>query len=98
MKKQDAGSACDSCMKPAADCSGTLKQKEEEKAGVAGWGSAERHLRSPVRCSQQESCKRCYSYASYVIEAAMCRWQQCGVAASPPHGDKQLPAVTTKVR
>ena len=26
-----------------------------------------------------------------------CRCRKCGVAASPPHGDKQLPAVTTKV-
>ena len=25
-----------------------------------------------------------------------CRCRQCGVAASPPHGDKQLPAVTTR--
>ena len=27
-----------------------------------------------------------------------CRCRQCGVAASPPHGDKQLPAVTTSLR
>ena len=26
-----------------------------------------------------------------------CRCRQCGVAASPPHGDKQLPAVTTMI-
>ena len=26
-----------------------------------------------------------------------CRCRQCGVAASPPHGDKQLPAVTTRI-
>ena len=28
--------------------------QEEEKAGVAGWGSAERHLWSSVRCEPQE--------------------------------------------
>ena len=32
----------------------TCARKEEEKAGVAGWGSAERHLWSPVRCEPQE--------------------------------------------
>ena len=31
MKKQEARSAHGSCMKLAADCSDTLKQKEEEK-------------------------------------------------------------------
>jgi hypothetical protein len=50
MKKQEDGNACAFRTKLAADCSDTLKQKEEEKAGVAGWGSAERHLWSPVRC------------------------------------------------
>ena len=34
--------------------SGGWEEKEEEKAGVAGWGSAERHLWSPVRCEPQE--------------------------------------------
>jgi hypothetical protein len=31
----------------------TTCAKEEEKPGVAGWGSAERHLWSPVRCEPQ---------------------------------------------
>ena len=54
MMKQEAEGASGSRTKPAADCLDTLKQKEEEKAGVAGWGSAERHLWSPVRCEPQE--------------------------------------------
>ena len=55
MMKQETEGASGSRTKPAADCLGTLKQKEEEKAGVAGWGgSAERHLWSPVRCEPQE--------------------------------------------
>ena len=54
MKEQEAEGASGSRTKPAADCLETLKQKEEEKAGVAGWGSAERHLWSPVRCEPQE--------------------------------------------
>ena len=44
MKKQEVEGASGSRMKPAADCLDTLKQTEEEEAGVAGWGSAERHL------------------------------------------------------
>ena len=32
----------------------TTCEKEEERAGVAGWGSAEHHLRSHVRCEPQE--------------------------------------------
>ena len=36
--KQEAEGASGSRTKPAADCLDTLKQKEEEKAGVAGWG------------------------------------------------------------
>ena len=48
--KQEAEGTSGSRTKPAADCLDTLKQKEEEKAGVAGRGSAERHLWSPVRC------------------------------------------------
>ena len=36
MKKQEAEGASGSRTKPAADCSGPLKEKEEEKAGVAG--------------------------------------------------------------
>ena len=54
MMKQEAEGASGSRTKPAADCLDTLKQKEEEKAGVAGWGSAERHLWSSVRCEPQE--------------------------------------------
>ena len=38
-------------------------------------------------------------FASDVSETVLwCRCRQCGVAASPPHGDKQLPAVTTSLR
>jgi hypothetical protein len=54
MKEQEAEGASGSRTKPAADCLDTLKHKEEEKAGVAGWGSAERHLWSSVRCEPQE--------------------------------------------
>ena len=54
MKEQEAEGASGSRTKPAADCLDTLKQEEEEKAGVAGWGSAERHLWSSVRCEPQE--------------------------------------------
>ena len=54
MRKQEAEGASGARTKAAVDCLDTFKQKEEEKAGVAGWGSAERHLWSPVRCEPRE--------------------------------------------
>ena len=101
MRKQEAEGASGSRTKAAVDCLDTLAQKEEEKAGVAGWGSAERHLWSPVRCEPQErSQSDLIFFASDVTVGTShgCRFCQCGVAASPPHGDKQLPAVTTSLR
>ena len=99
--KQEAEGASGPRTKAAVDCLDTSKQKEEEKAGAAGRGSAERHLWSSVRCFTTGKIRKVTSSLS-AIDASetvlWCRCRQCGVAASPPHGDKQLPAVTTSLR
>ena len=71
--------------RPAAWPSGAV-----QSATCGLWG--------PVRCSPQERSKWRHYFASDVIETALGRCQQCGVAASPPYGDKQLPAVTASLR
>ena len=100
MRKQEAEGASGARTKAAVDCLDTFKQKEEEKAGVAGWGSAERHLWSPVRCEPRERSQSdlIFSASDDTNGKPEGRFCQCGVAASPPHGDKQLPAVTTSLR
>ena len=103
MRKQEAEGASGSRTKAAVDCLDTFKQKEEEKAGVAGWGSAERHLWSSVHCEPRERSPKSDLILSALSASDVPngkpegRFCQCGVAASPPHGDKQLPAVTTMV-